>query len=129
MKAPKALPAPTPRARRQAVRKTEFSPYSLDNCIVDMSHICNDMTRLVLGGAAILGASLATAQVYEDNLPLHHPAIQYRHEPADDPVARLGRELEGGNAALRHDPAPSYLPTPLDRLGVSIDSQTLVFSK
>jgi len=94
-----------------------------------MSHICNDMTRLILGGAVILGASLAAAQVYENNLPLDHPAIQYRHDPADDPVARLQRELEGGNAALRYDPALSYLPSLLDRLGVSADSQTLVFSK
>ena len=60
-----------------------------------MSHICNDMTRRVLGGAAIFGASLAAAQFYEDNLPLEHPAIQYRHEPADDPVSRFARELEG----------------------------------
>ena len=94
-----------------------------------MSHICNDMTRLVLGGAAILGASLATAQVYEDNLPLEHPAIRYRHEPANDPVARLARELESGDSALDFDAGLSYLPSLLDRLGLRIDSQTLVFSK
>jgi len=94
-----------------------------------MSHICNDMTRLVLGGAAILGASLATAQVYEDNLPLEHPAIRYRRETVDDPVARLARELESGDSALDFDAGLSYLPSLLDRLGVRIDSQTLVFSK
>lgn len=94
-----------------------------------MSHICNDMTRLVPGGAAILGASLAAAQVYEDNLPLEHPAIQYRREPADDPVARLAHELETGNGTLDFDAGLSYLPSLLDRLGVSPDSQTLVFSK
>jgi hypothetical protein len=88
------------------------------------------MTRLVLGGATILGAWFAPAvQVYEDNLPLEHPAIQYRHEPADDPVARLARDLESGKAELRFEPASSYLPSVLDRLGVSPDSQTLVFSK
>ena len=54
-----------------------------------MSHICNDMTRLVLGGATILGASLAAGQVYEENIPLDHPAIQYRLEPSDDAVSRL----------------------------------------
>jgi len=94
-----------------------------------MSHICNDMTRLVLGGAAILGASLAAAQVYEDNLPLDHPAIQYGREPADDPVARLARDLESGNHTLDFDAFLSYLPSLLERLGVSPDSQTLVFSK
>ena len=94
-----------------------------------MSHICNDMTRRVLGGAAIFGASLAAAQVYEDNLPLEHPAIQYRHEPADDPIARLARELERGSGTLDFDAGLSYLPSLLDRLGVRSDSQTLVFSK
>jgi len=90
-----------------------------------MSRICNDMTRLILGGAVIFGAS----QVYEDNLPLDHPAIQYRHEPADDPVARLARELERGNSTLDFDAGLSYLPSLLDRLRVRPDSQTLVFSK
>ena len=94
-----------------------------------MSHICNDMTRLVLGGAAILGASLALAQVYEDNLPIEHSAIQYRHEPADDPVARLQQQLESGNSTLDFDAALSYLPSLLDRLRLRIDSQILVFSK
>ena len=87
------------------------------------------MTRLVLGGAVILGALLARAQVYEDNLPLEHPAIQYRQEPADDPVARLARELERGNSTLDFDAGLSYLPSLLDRLRVRPDSQTLVFSK
>ena len=87
------------------------------------------MTRLVLGGAVILGALLARAQVYEDNLPLEHPAIQYRQEPTDDPVARLARELERGNSTLDFDAGLSYLPSLLDRLRVRPDSQTLVFSK
>ncbi len=72
---------------------------------------------------------LAASQVYEDNLPLDHPAIQYRHEPADDPAAQLARELESGGNTLDFDPAHSYLPSLLDRLGVRTDSQTLVFSK
>jgi hypothetical protein len=87
------------------------------------------MTRLFLGGAAILGASLAGAQVYEDNLPLDHSAIRYRQGPADDPVARLARELESGETTLDFDSGLSYLPSVLDRLGVPRDSQTLVFSK
>jgi hypothetical protein len=94
-----------------------------------MSLVCNDMTRLFLGGAAILGASLAGAQVYEDNLPLDHSAIRYRQGPADDPVARLARELESGETTLDFDSGLSYLPSVLDRLGVPRDSQTLVFSK
>jgi hypothetical protein len=87
------------------------------------------MTRLALGSAAVLGASLAAAQVYEDNLPLEHPEIQYRLEPADDPVARLSRDLESGKAALEFEDSGSYLASVLDRLRVNRDSQTLVFSK
>jgi hypothetical protein len=87
------------------------------------------MTRLVLGGATILGASLAGAQVYEENLPLDHPAILYRHEAANDPVSRLARDLESGKAVLEFEEESSYLPSVLDRLGVNPDSQTLVFSK
>jgi hypothetical protein len=79
--------------------------------------------------AAILAAALAPAQVYEDNLPLDHPAIRYREAPANDPVARLARALENGELSLDFDPAYSYLPSLLDRLGVRSDSQTLVFSK
>jgi hypothetical protein len=94
-----------------------------------MSYICNDMTPLVLGGATILGAWLAAAQVYEENLPLDHDAIQYRREPTDDPVARLARDLDSGKGALQFAAESSYLPSILDRLGVNPDSQTLVFSK
>ncbi len=94
-----------------------------------MSHICNDMTRLILGGATVFAASLAAAQLYESNLPLDHEAIQYRKHPAADVVAELARRLESGESALDFDARFSYLPSLLDRLGLRSDSQTLVFSK
>jgi hypothetical protein len=72
---------------------------------------------------------LAKAQVYEGNLPLDHPAIQYGQEPANDPVARLARALELGESRLDFDERHSYLPSVLDQLRVRSDSQTLVFSK
>src|SRR3989304_3354816 len=55
--------------------------------------------------------------------------MQTRSGPADDPVARLARELERGNSPLDFDAGLSYLPSLLDRLRVRPDSQTLVFSK
>ncbi len=94
-----------------------------------MSHICNDMTRLILGVATVFAASLGASQLYEQNLPLDHPAIQYRKDPGGDAVARLARRLESGESALDFDPRFSYLPSLLDRLDVPADSQTLVFSK
>jgi hypothetical protein len=84
------------------------------------------MTRLVLGGAAILGASLATTQVYEENLPLEHPAIQYRHEPADDPV--LGSRAAREKTALWTS-MPGCRICRASSTGSAVDSQTLVFSK
>ncbi len=87
------------------------------------------MTRPVLITIAILGAALAAAQVYENNLPIEDPAIRYKGEPVDDRVARLTQELENGESVLDYDTRLSYLPSLLERLGVSPDSQTLVFSK
>ena len=67
----------------------------------------------------------------EDTLyiSLNHPAIHY-DQPSDDPVARLEQRLESGSIQL--DFAPNgwgYLPAVLQQLGISIDSQLLVFSK
>jgi hypothetical protein len=87
------------------------------------------MTRLTLGAAMVLKASLAAAQLYEANLPPDHPAIQYRNHRAEDPVARLAQGLESGASTLEFDLRFSYLPSLLERLQVPVDSQTLVFSK
>ena len=73
----------------------------------------------------------AQAERLEDTLyiSLNHPAIHY-DQPSDDPVARLEKRLESGSIQL--DFAPNgwgYLPAVLQQLGISIDSQVLVFSK
>jgi hypothetical protein len=74
--------------------------------------------------------SLLAQPAYEKNLPLEHEAIAYRSGASDDPVARLARELESGEAALTFEErGRSYLPSLLERLGLSADSQVLVFSK
>jgi hypothetical protein len=54
---------------------------------------------------------------YSSNLPLDHPAIQYFQSPLDNAVTRLTNSGVG------------ELPDLLERLGVSPDSQLLVFSK
>lgn len=48
---------------------------------------------------------------------------------ADDPVARLGKQLERGEAQLEFRSDFGYLQSLLDRLDVRVDSQVLVFSK
>jgi hypothetical protein len=97
-----------------------------------MAWICKDKKDLRGFAAAIFlsAASFGSAQIYEDNLPLDHPAILYGAGPSDDPVARLAQKLERGEAELDFDPGGlSYLPSLLRSLGVSTDSQVLVFSK
>ena len=82
----------------------------------------------------ILGATVArdsrAAQIYADNLPADHPAIQYLQTAPNDPVARLAAQLESGKVKLDYqDGVLGYLPSLLEHLGVSSDSQALVFSK
>ena len=84
-------------------------------------------------GTAMMAISLAppsAGQMYEDNLSTDHPAIAYWQAPLDDPVARLSRELDAGTRKLDvHGDGLSYLPSLLEHLGVSSNSQVLVFSK
>lgn len=73
----------------------------------------------------------AQAERLEDTLyiSLNHPAIHY-DQPSDDPVARLEKRLESGSIQLDFAPGGwGYLPAVLQQLGISIDSQVLVFSK
>ena len=47
----------------------------------------------------------------------------------NDPVSRLNRQLERGEASLEFRPGDGYLRSLLDRLDLNVDSQILVFSK
>jgi len=79
-----------------------------------------------IAGLALLGVlSPAHGQVYANNLPADHPAIQYKQAAVDDPVARLIKR----GAKLESREGFGYLPSLLEQLGIRIDSQALVFSK
>ena len=84
-------------------------------------------------GTALLAAALSAAPaqpVYEENISADHPEIGYWQTPPQDPVTRLGSELASGKTTLAFDEQGlGYLPSLLDQLGVSADSQTLVYSK
>lgn len=88
---------------------------------------------LAFSCALILAATLALAGHDSEEvsiLPVDHPAVQYNQTAMDDPVARLDRQLAGGNATLEYrDDGSGYLRDLLDKLGVNPDSQMLVFSK
>ncbi len=84
------------------------------------------LVALGAAGAVLVGAAL------EDifYVPPDHPAIQYAERPSRDPVALLQQRLDSGQVKL--DRAPNgwgYLPAILKQLGISVDSQVLVFSK
>jgi len=88
--------------------------------------------RLLLASSVFLifFAAGSAGQVYLENLPLAHAAIQYLQTRPDDAVSRLSAQLERGTITLdfRAD-GTGYLASVLRHLGVTADSQALVFSK
>ncbi len=59
----------------------------------------------------------------------NHPAIGYQVVPPQDAVARLNDRLVRGEVRLNFETGTGYLRSVLSALGVSEDSQLLVFSK
>ncbi|MBW8865730.1 MAG: hypothetical protein JF610_00095 [Acidobacteria bacterium] len=58
-----------------------------------------------------------------------HPAVGYIARPTTDRIATLNQALVDGARTLRRDDRTGYLQPVLDALGLSVDSQLLVFSK
>jgi hypothetical protein len=86
---------------------------------------------LLAAAFALVLAAALLAERLEDTIfiPLDHPAILYAGETTD-PVGRLAKRLDAGQ--LKLDYAPNgwgYLPALLKQLGISADSQVLVFSR
>jgi len=85
---------------------------------------------LMLAAFAVQAVSAAHDDAYDyPYVSLDHPAIQYGAPVADDPVARLEKQLEAGTARLEYSAKDGYLPSLLKHLGINPDSQMLVFSK
>lgn len=83
-------------------------------------------------GLAVLAVSaVVLADRLEDTfyVPLDDTAIQYAG-PVSDPVAKLEKQLESQKIKLDYAPNGwGYLPAVLKQLGITIDSQILVFSR
>jgi hypothetical protein len=62
-------------------------------------------------------------------IPFEREPISYLTAPVHDPIAELQARIQNGSATLGHDDRQGYLRAVLDRLGVPISSQVLVFSK
>ena len=57
------------------------------------------------------------------------PPIDYLAAPVADPVARLAKKIEAGEATLAYDAKSGYLSSLLTALDIPVSSQVLVFSK
>jgi len=64
-----------------------------------------------------------------DRLPYGLLPIDYLNDKADDPIAKLGRQLKSGDVTLKRGEKHGYLKSLLKTLDVPIESQLLVFSK
>lgn len=83
-----------------------------------------------LAGAVALGARTPQAggTAYVGTLD-EHPQIRYAWRPTDDRATRLNAALASGGTRLEFDQKSGYLRSVLEALGVSAESQLLVFSK
>ena len=102
-------------------------------CALDYWTVTRRLFLLGTVSLVLMGTAWAL-QGHDENvdfppIPSDHKAIQYQEHPADDPVARLGRQMEKGDGKLEFDPKWGYLPSVLKNLGINVDSQVLVFSK
>lgn len=68
--------------------------------------------------------STALAQLDFEKAP-----IDYGQTEANDPVAQLSRAIDEGRETLEYSPEHGWLPSLLEKLNISPDTQTLVFSK
>jgi hypothetical protein len=62
-------------------------------------------------------------------MPFDEDTIAYSKTEATGPVSRLIKSLADGKTTLKFDPKYGYMPSVLEALGISYDSQVLVFSK
>jgi hypothetical protein len=95
----------------------------------------NIRVKLLVFAAGLLMAVASRAFGQNDDndtypyVPFDHPAIAYAEPRGNDPVARLEKRLQAGQAKLEYDAKWGYLPSVLKNLAVNVDSQVLVFSK
>jgi hypothetical protein len=62
-------------------------------------------------------------------MPFDEDTIGYSKTAATGPISRLQKALTEGKADLKYDAKFGYLPSVLQALGISTESQVLVFSK
>jgi len=84
---------------------------------------------MLAGGIFIQAAQAQIAVRNQGYMPFADEPINYRSEDLSDPVARLEKRVEKGEATLEWEGDHGYLKSVLKLLKVPVESQTLVFSK
>lgn len=79
--------------------------------------------RLIISALLTMLTAVAAYQAEPD------AATQYLSAPMSDPIAQLQQRVDSGQLTLRYEPQGGYLKPLLRALGISPNSQTLVFSK
>jgi hypothetical protein len=110
-------------SRAQLVWAQTGLPLALIATRMKTSQLC------LVGLAWVASVVFVSAQKVHPALLRNHPAIAYATAPVSDPVAQLNERLKRGEVTLEKNEHSGYLPSVLSALGVSIDSQVLVFSK
>jgi hypothetical protein len=82
---------------------------------------------LLLVGSVI--TALADFQGSTHMMPFDEDPIAFSKTEATGPVSRLIKAIADGKTTLKFDAKYGYLPSVLQALGISYDSQVLVFSK
>ena len=72
---------------------------------------------------------LVASRVLAQRDGFERPPIDYLNTEVHDPVANLASKIQAGKTVLAYEPNFGYLKSVLKELGVSVNSQTLVFSK
>ena len=87
--------------------------------------------RFLAAVVVLVSVCLAAAQPRTDVFveSRNHPAIAYGTAALHDPITELSEKLERGSSQLAFDRDAGYLPSILDALKISTDSQSLVFSQ
>jgi hypothetical protein len=91
--------------------------------------VIRGLTLLSVLAAVSMPAGAQIAVRNQGYIPFSDPPINYRSDDLHDPVAKLEQKLEKGTVKLEYDPEHGYLPSVLTLLKISVNSQTLVFSK
>lgn len=76
-----------------------------------------------------IGCSVLFGVGYCFGSDIERRPVRYSQSVGENPITQLKQKLENGEVKLQYKPHVGYLPSLLEALDISVNSQTLVFSK